>query len=314
MKVTICFQSSSDCGVKITLPPMRPPACGRLPLNIFLEHFSLRRWRPLGDTFPVQRLGKNIGGYCGETIDIREVLREIERAAADNHWTLDQLPGPPAFIALRRPVPSPRRRVYISTGIHGDEPAGPLAALQLVRENPWPGDAALWLCPCLNPSGFPLNRRENSAGIDLNRDYRHLQSAEAGAHAEWLARQPEFDLALCLHEDWESRGFYLYELNPDHRPAPAEHIIASVAAVCPVDPSPVIEGRPAQNGIIRPADNPLDRPRWPEAIYLIAHNKTRLCYTFEAPSDFPLPVRVAALAAAVRAALGLLPSAAGGGE
>jgi predicted deacylase len=217
-------------------------------------------------------------------------------------------------MALRRPVPSPRRRVYISTGIHGDEPAGPLAALQLVRENPWPGDAALWLCPCLNPSGFPLNRRENSAGIDLNRDYRHLQSAEAGAHVEWLGRQPEFDLALCLHEDWESRGFYLYELNPDRRPAPAESIIASVAAVCPVDPSPVIEGRPAQNGIIRPAGDPMDRPRWPEAIYLIGHNKTRLCYTFEAPSDFPLPVRVAALVAAVRAALGLLPEAAGRGE
>ena len=29
----------------------------------------------------------------------------------------------------------------------------------------------------------------------------------------WLARQPNFDLAVCVHEDWESVGFYLYELN-----------------------------------------------------------------------------------------------------
>ncbi len=100
-------------------------------------------------------------------------------------------------------------RVYISTGIHGDEPAGPLAALQLLQEDCWPKDAALWMCPCLNPTGFPLNRRENAQGIDLNRDYRHLETAEVQAHTSWLQRQPAFDLTLCLHEDWESRGFYI---------------------------------------------------------------------------------------------------------
>jgi hypothetical protein len=267
------------------------------------EPFSLRCRHSMRDTLRMRRLGKNIGGYHGETIEIRQVLREIGEAAAETGWTLDRVPGPVEFVACLRAVPAPRRRVYISTGIHGDEPAGPLAALHLLRENQWPGDAALWLCPCLNPTGFPLNRRENSGGVDLNRDYRHLESAEVRAHVEWLRRQPDFDLTLCLHEDWESGGFYLYELNPDHRPSLAEGVIASVAAVCPVDPSPVIEGRPAQNGIIRPSFNPMDRPRWPEAVYLLCQNKTRLGYTFEAPSDFPLPVRVAALAAAVRAAL-----------
>jgi predicted deacylase len=263
----------------------------------------LRFLRSLIETLPVQRLGKNIGGYHGETIEIQDVLREIERAAVEKNWTRDPVPGPVEFLACRREVPSPRHRVYVSTGIHGDEPAGPLAALRLLRDNHWPGDAALWLCPCLNPTGFALNRRENAGGIDLNRDYRHLQSAEVRAHVQWLQRQPDFDLVLCLHEDWESRGFYLYELNPDHRPSLAEAVIASVSAVCPIDPSPVIEDWPAQNGIIRPVLNPMERPRWPEAVYLVSQNKTRLSYTFEAPSDFPLPVRVAALATAVRAAL-----------
>jgi hypothetical protein len=62
-----------------------------------------------------------------------------------------------------------------------------------------------------------------------------------------------------------------------------------------VDTSPVIEDWPAQNGVIRPNLNPAERPQWPEAIYLITH-KTRQSYTMEAPSDFPLPARVAALA------------------
>jgi hypothetical protein len=47
---------------------------------------------------------------------------------------------------------------------------------------------------------------------------------------------------------------------------------------------------------------PADRPQWPEAFYLITH-KSRLSYTLEAPSDYPLPARVAALVAAVRAVL-----------
>jgi len=268
----------------------------------------------LRDTFPVRPLGKNIGGYRGETIEIQKTLQEIERASAAANWTLDRVPGPVEILACRRTVPDPRHRVYISTGIHGDEPAGPLAALQLLCENQWPNDAALWLCPCLNPSGFPLNRRENSAGIDLNRDYRHLQSAEVRTHVQWLEHQPDFDLTLCLHEDWESAGFYLYELNPNHGPSLAKGIIASVEAVCPIDPSPMIEGRPAQNGIIRPNFNPMDRPQWPEALYLASQGKTPMSYTFEAPSDFPLPVRVAALAAAVRAALRLLRAAPAGGE
>jgi hypothetical protein len=248
----------------------------------------------------VQRSGKNIGGYFGERIDIHGVLEKIAVAAAAKNWERD-----PAFLAYRRGTPTARRRIYLSTGIHGDEPAGPVAALQLVREDCWPGDAALWMCPCLNPTGFPLNRRENAQGTDLNRDYRHLKTEEVRAHIEWLQRQPSFDLTLCLHEDWESKGFYIYETNRTERPSCAEKIIEAVAKVCPIDLSPVIETWPAKAGVIRPHVNPLDRPQWAEAVYLITHN-TSFGYTLEAPSDFPLPTRVAALTTAVKTAISLL--------
>jgi hypothetical protein len=105
-----------------------------------------------------------------------------------------------------------------------------------------------------------------------------------------------------LHEDWESDGFYVYELNPDHRPSLADHIVAQVAEVCPLDRSEIIEGRPAQGGIIRPNVDPRSRPQWPEAFYLLTY-KTRLSYTLEAPSDFSLPTRVRALISGVRAGL-----------
>jgi hypothetical protein len=147
-----------------------------------------------------------------------------------------------------------------------------------------------------------LNSRENDGRKDLNRDYRNTETGEVAAHIAWLERQAQFDLYLCLHEDWESHGFYLYEQNPDNKISLAEKMIEAVKKVCPIDASEIIEDRPAQNGIIRPNISPQERPLWPEALYLISH-KARLGYTLEAPSDFPLPVRVNALVSAVNAAL-----------
>jgi len=254
----------------------------------------------------MERLGKNHGGYHGETIDIRAVLRDIETTAQQHGWISETFghQGEFGLIALHRTCrdEAKRRRIYLSTGIHGDEPAGPLAALRLLRENQWPADAELWFCPCLNPAGFVLNRRENPDGKDLNRDYRHLETAEVRAHIAWLECQAQFDVYLCLHEDWEAHGFYLYEQNPDGKPSLAEIIIASVQKVCPIDPSEIIEDRPAKNGIIRPNLDPRTRPQWAEAFYLIMH-KSRLGCTLEAPSDFPLSTRVQALVAGANAAL-----------
>ncbi len=291
----------------------------------------------------LRRLGKNINGYCGETIELEAVLSDCLTAAEEHGWVVEEVrAGEVRLHFLMRgvgqtrlkpaqrnsphlepqtnpphPNPSPKgegdqtfgmpdvKRVYLSTGIHGDEPAGPLAVRRLLQENRWPEDLGLWLCPCLNPSGFPLNRRENAAGLDLNREYLQPRAPETLAHIAWLERQPSFDLTLCLHEDWEGHGFYVYELNPNGAPSLAPAMIQRVRQVCPIDPSGMIEGREAAGGIIRPSIDPRSRPQWPEAFYLLTH-KTRLSYTLEAPSDFPLTCRVEALVAAVSAALALV--------
>jgi len=250
----------------------------------------------------VSRLRKNIGKYAGEGIDIHQVIDEMETAAVANGWETEVFLESHRLLAFTRRVARPVRSIYISAGIHGDEPAGPLAMLQLLRENRWLRDTDFWLCPCLNPRGFPLNTRESAEGIDLNREYLEPRADETRAHIAWLERQPRFDVCLCLHEDWESEGFYLYELNPDNQPSLAKTIITRVAEVCPIDMSSEIEGREAAGGIINPSIDPRSRPQWPEAFYLFTH-KTRLSYTIEAPSDYELATRVAAEVAAVRAVL-----------
>src|SRR4051812_14550494 len=105
------------------------------------------------------RLGKNQGRYLGETIDISVVLDEIQTLAHAQGWRTDCFleSDPVRLFAYHRGARPGAKRLYVSAGIHGDEPAGPLAILQLLRANRWPDSIDVWVCPCLNPSGFPVN-------------------------------------------------------------------------------------------------------------------------------------------------------------
>jgi murein peptide amidase A len=212
--------------------------------------------------------------------------------------------GAGPLLALTKRTPGVRPRIYLSAGIHGDEPAAPLALLAMLEAGAFDARAHWFLCPILNPDGLARGIRENAAGLDLNRDYKDLVSAETRAHVGWLRRQPRFDVTLSVHEDWESTGYYLYELNPDQRPSLAEPILTAVAAVCPIDHSPLIDGRESRGGILRPVSDPLLRERWPEPIYLrFLH--TTLTYTLESPSAFPLAQRLTAHRTALETAITL---------
>lgn len=239
-----------------------------------------------------------------EPLAFTQRMAEAAQAAGFRVKAYGEAGGCP-LLALTRRTPGPRPKIYLSAGIHGDEPAPPMTLLALVDRGAFDDRADWIICPLLNPAGFQRGTRENPEGIDLNRDYRQTRSAEVSAHIAWLQRQPSFDLHLCLHEDWEARGFYLYELNPLQKPSLAESIVAAVAATgFPIDPSSLIDGRPAQNGILRPDPDPAKRELWPESIYLRTHHSC-LGYTMETPSGRPIEQRIAAMGTAVGAALAL---------
>jgi hypothetical protein len=216
--------------------------------------------------------------------------------------TLGDFAGHPLTVFTKRTA-GPRPRVYLSAGIHGDEPAAPLALLTLLRQGFLDARCNWFVCPLLNPTGFLRATRHNQEDIDLNRDYKDGRTGEVRAHRGWLQRQPNFDLAICLHEDWEATGFYLYELNPDARPSLAEAMLASARRHGPIDPATVIDGRAVTApGLIRPTGDPLLRESWPEAIYLHHHHAT-LGYTVETASGQPLEQRIRTHVAVLTAAI-----------
>ncbi len=205
------------------------------------------------------------------------------------------------LMAWERPGDGPR--VYLSSGIHGDEPAGPLALLDLMSGGFFTPERHWLVCPALNPTGLAAGLRENAAGIDLNRDYLLRHTREVTAHAAWLEARERPALFLSLHEDWEANGFYLYEINlATDEPRRARDIIAAVGPWFPPDPGPDIDGHASREpGWIFHAAEADVPGGWPEAIFL-AHQRCPLSFTFETPTHAPLISRVAAHRAAVRAA------------
>jgi murein peptide amidase A len=253
----------------------------------------------------VKRLGLNKGRYHGEGINVAEYLREFHAAATTRGWKSEKFAtiGEYELHGYRRGPDNAARTIYISTGIHGDEPAGTVALRRCVEEDRWPANTQFILCPCINPTGLTAITRENKDGIDLNRDYRHPKTSETRAHIAWLNTLPRVDLALLLHEDWEADGYYIYEVNPNNLWPVSPRIIEAVREMCPIQPTSKIDGLwDCVDGIIHPHLKPDDRPQWAEAVYMIVH-KANQTLTLEAPSDFPLAFRVEAHVRALAAAL-----------
>lgn len=226
-----------------------------------------------------------------------------EGAGFTANTLVEVLPGP--LVAWEKPGPGPC--IYVSAGIHGDEPAGPLAMLELLRSGFFERPAHWLLCPALNPSGLAAGTRENAAGIDLNRDYWLRSSPEVSAHAAWIDALKVPELFISLHEDWETTGFYFYEIRLGRdQPQRAREILDAVHPWFPPQPGPLIDGHEIRGpGWIYHAAEPDIPEGWPEAIYL-AKLGCPVSFTFETPSRAPLENRIAAHVAAVRAASGSL--------
>jgi murein peptide amidase A len=239
-------------------------------------------------------------------IDWLQFLGDFGREAEQRGFVAEELgtfDGGP-MIAWDRPGAG--TRIYLSAGMHGDEPAGPLALMELMRAGFFDAAHAWSICPALNLSGLTAATRENAAGIDLNRDYWHRATPEVAAHAAWLESRPRPDVFVSLHEDWETGGFYFYEINLGaDLPERAHAILDAVEPLFPREAGPEIDGHIAREpGWIYHAADP-DRPQgWPEAIFL-AKLGCPVSFTFETPSHAALEQRIAAHVAGVRAVCGI---------
>jgi len=189
--------------------------------------------------------------------------------------------------------------IYISAGIHGDEPAGSEALIAWAEEN---ADRLhtlpLLLLPCLNPWGLINNRRHDEQDADLNRSF-HREDLPVIAAVRQLIAPYRFHCALFLHEDYDAQGLYLYEV-ARVKPPWATALLDAARLHIPIEPRLWIDGRKARAGLIRPR---IDMGRfakigYPEGLWLRMHHTDR-SLTVEAPSEFALDQRIRALKAVI---------------
>lgn len=194
------------------------------------------------------------------------------------------------YLQSTRP-PDTAAAIYLSAGIHGDE-AGATEGLRnwVEKEGAALRDLNLLIFPCLNPWGLVNNTRLDAKGRDLNRGYRLARIPQLAAQMRILAGR-RFHLALTLHEDYDARGNYLYEV-VSRRPYWGEKILAAESRI-PVDPRRRIDDRSARKGVLRARLTPDLMPGWPEA-FVLHFTYAERTLTIETPSEFSIGERAAA--------------------
>ncbi len=136
------------------------------------------------------------------------------------------------------------RRVLITGGMHGDEPAGVEAVLEfLERDNTaLLKNFSFLVIPCINPYGYVHNTRETLDGIDINRAFETDDVAEVAIVKKALG-QTQFSLAIDFHEDYDATGFYLYEGKRDEKYI-CPRLTTAAKAIGPLDPDDPGEDAP----------------------------------------------------------------------
>lgn len=185
--------------------------------------------------------------------------------------------------------------IALSAGVHGDEPAGPLALLQLAENDLLDERFSYRIWACTNPTGFDAGTRENADGVDINRTFGRGGSSPEARALVVANRDLKFALAIDLHEDDEGSGFYCYAYGG---PAIGEAVIRALR-----EHGEAID----QRGCLRP--NPVEEA---EAIgglslsLLLARNAAERALTFETDARGALEARVATHCSAIQTSLAVL--------
>jgi len=236
---------------------------------------------------------------------IERMLRLVEETKGVEAHLLGTVRANPErypFWMVTTPEGPGKKKICLSAGIHGDEPAGVeaiLAVIEMIRKKPALLDRFRFiLFPCINPFGYEHHTRQNRSRIDLNRQYVRKRPPAEVRFVKKVVEGKRFDLDVEFHEDIDTPGFYLYEVFRAPAQAVGRKIIHRVAKKYPINLQTEIEGAPAENGLISPDISSgffkqrfARKRQWPQALYFYM-NGTSHVITSETPVHLKMQERV----------------------
>ena len=230
---------------------------------------------------------QNVRARAGE---IWEVVTIGELSHAGQSYELVKMTSrrSPSPYAVQVPI-------CLVAGVHGDEPDGILAALEFARRfarSPeLVANYVLTIYPCVNPVGYERMTRANGNGKDLNREFFRASAETEVQIIERELQAHEFTGFIGGHSDYESFGLYAYATGAVLSERLAKPALFQASGIIPINTDPVIDGHPAQYGIIN--------EKFPGALGPLTKGATEpFDITIETPNLFSLQKRVEAQAIA----------------
>jgi hypothetical protein len=201
---------------------------------------------------------------------------------------------------FRGPNSSDPIRIGIFAAIHGDEPAGALAAAQFLAQAAHePGVAEnflLHIYPLCNPTGFEDNTRHSRRGKDLNREFWKSSIEPEIEILEHELRTQRFSGIIQLHADDTSDGVYGFVRGHTLTENLLRPALLEAGKILPRNANATIDGFAARDGIIYQSyEGILAAPMQSEPPFEII---------FETPHHAPMELQVEALVVAIRTILG----------
>jgi protein MpaA len=189
--------------------------------------------------------------------------------------------------------------IGIFAGIHGDEPAGTLAAAkfltQAVREPDLIENFLVHIYPLCNPAGFEDDTRHSRRGKDLNREFWKGSIEPEVAILEHELRTQHFNGIIQLHADDTSDGIYGFVRGHTLTENLLRPALAEAAKILPRNVNATIDGFAARDGIIYHSyEGILAAPLQSEPPFEII---------FETPHHAAMDLQVEALVVAIRTIL-----------
>jgi len=228
--------------------------------------------------------------------------RILCKKAGLKFFRIGEADGYPCY-EICSPVLSKDGGVYLSAGIHGDEAGALLGLLQWAElHKDKLSRMPLLIYPCLNPWGLKNNSRFNPQGLDLNRVWDESATPLIAKIMQKI-RDYHFRISICLHEDYDGQGIYLYA--PGGSPKVrmiADAVLSSVEMIIPRDQRKKIDGRRCTNGMIFPRPSKPPAEGIPEALFLY-ENCGGINFTLETPSELGIDPRAAAHACMIEESL-----------
>lgn len=191
-------------------------------------------------------------------------------------------------------------RIGIFATIHGDEPAGALAAIKFladIAQAPESGENfLLQIYPLCNPTGFEDNTRHSRRGKDLNREFWKSSVEPEIEILEHELRTQHFNGIIQLHADDTSAGIYGFVRGHTLTENLLRPALLEAGKILPRNANATIDGFAARDGIIYQSyEGILAAPMQSEPPFEII---------FETPQQAPMNLQVEALVVAVRTILG----------